>query len=295
MLQYIRWCKATFAGGLKINQQHPLQVPQIKIDFDISKTISSSKNSARITIYNLAESTRNSIGKEFDAITLEAGYAPPGEAGNVGIIFKGAVRDVEHRREGANILTIISCGDGDAALRRATISKSFPAGTPVKEVIEEIAKEMEAKGLARGEFKYPEALEGKTFKRPYTVCGSCSREMDVISRGNDFYWSSQNETLEIIPGDGFVGTVAVISPETGMIGTPALTDNGVKVSALLNPEIRPNRRVQIKSQTLEMNAADGMYRVSTCTYSGNNIDGEFKVDITGESIQGGKVDEGKKR
>ena len=291
-LQYIRWARARFAGGLAINQQHPLVAPQIKIEFNISKSISSTANTADITIYNLAESTRNGIGKEFDAITLEAGYAPPGGAGNVGIIFKGAVRDVEHRREGPNIKTIISCGDGDAAFRRATISKSYPAGTPVKDVIDDIAKEMEAKGLARGEFKYPEALEGKTFKRPYAACGSCVRELNTIGRGNGFYWSSQNETLEIIPGDGFVGTVAVISPETGMIGTPAITDNGVRVSALLNPEIRPNRRVQIKSQTLEMNAADGMYRVSACTYSGNNIDGEFKVDITGEAIQGGRVDTG---
>jgi hypothetical protein len=295
MLQYVRWCRIKFNGGLVINQQHPLEAPQIRIEFDISKTISSSKNTASITIYNLAETTRHSIGKEFDSITLEAGYSPPGEAGNVGVIFKGAVRDVEHRREGPNIKTIITCGDGDAALRRATISKSYQAGTPVKDVIEDIAKEMEAKGLSRGEFKYPEALESKTFKRPYAACGSCSREMDIISRGNGFYWSSQNETLEVIPSDGFVGMIAVISPETGMIGTPALTDNGVRVSALLNPEIRPNRRVQIKSQTLEMNAADGIYRVSTCAYSGNNIDGEFKVDITGESIQSGKVDEGIKR
>ncbi|MCY0154234.1 hypothetical protein OEG86_20620 [Hoeflea alexandrii] len=50
----------------------------------------------------------------------------------------------------------------------------------------------------------------------------------------------------------------------------------------------------MKSQTLEMNAADGMYRVSDVTYSGDNMTGEFKVDITGEAVKGGKVDEGVK-
>lgn len=294
MLQYLRKVRASFNGGLIINPG-PVSTHEIKIEFSISKGISSSPNSAEIKLYNLAETTRNGMGKEFDAITLEAGYMPPGESGNVGIIFKGAVRDVEHKREGTNIITTIACGDGDAAFRRATISKSYPAGTPVKDVIDDIAKQMEAKGLSRGEFKYPEALEGKTFKRPYAACGSCVRELDTIGRGNGFYWSSQNETLELVPSDGFVGTVALITPETGMIGTPAITDNGVRVSALLNPEIRPNRRVQIKSQTLEMNAADGMYRVSECTYSGDNYTGEFKVDITGEAIKGGKVDEGIKR
>lgn len=294
MKQYLRKVRASFSGGLIINPGG-INKHDIRIEFSISKSISSTANSAEITLFNLTESHRNSMGKEFDAITLEAGYMPPGEAGNVGIIFKGAVRDVEHKREGANIKTIISCGDGDAALRRATISKSFPKGTPVKDVIDELSKQLEAEGLARGEFKYPDAMEGKTFKRPYAACGSCAREMDTIGRGNGFYWSSQNETLEIIPSDGYVGGVVLITPDTGMIGTPAITDNGVRVKCLLNPEIRPNRRVQVKSQTLEMNAADGMYRVTEATYAGNNMDGEFSVEITGESVQGGKVDEGKKR
>ena len=293
MRQYLRKVRAVLGGAVTINPG-PVSKHEIKIEFTISKGVSSSQNTAEIKIYNLAESTRNAIGKELDTITLWAGYMPPGEDGNVGVIFKGAIRDVEHRREGTNIITIISCGDGDAAFRRATISKSYQAGTPVKDVIDDIAKEMESKGLSRGEFKYPEALEGKTFKRPYVACGSCVRELDTIGRGNGFLWSSQNETLEIVPSDGFVGTVALITPETGMIGTPAITDNGVRVSCLLNPEIRPNRRVQIKSQTLEMNAADGMYRVSACTFTGDNYTGSFQVDITGEAIKGGRVDEGVK-
>ena len=41
-----------------------------------------------------------------------------------------------------------------------------------------------------------------------------------------------------------------------------------------------------------MNAADGVYRVSEATYSGNNMDGEFIVQMTCESIQSGKVNEG---
>lgn len=293
MQQYLRKVRATFNGGLVVNPGG-INLHDMKIEFSISKGLSSSANSAEISIYNLTESHRNGMGKEFDAITLEAGYIPPGDDGNVGIIFKGAVRDVEHRREGPDIITTISCGDGDKALRRATISKSYKKGTPVKEVVEDIYKELEKEGVKRGEWKFPEDVEKKTFKRPYAACGSCAREMDTIGRGNGFYWSLQNETMEIIPGDGFIGDVVLLTPQTGMIGTPAITDNGVRVSALLNPAIRPNRRIKIISETLNMNAADGIYRVSEVTYSGNNMDGEFRVDITCESIHSGKVDEGKK-
>jgi hypothetical protein len=294
MRQFMRKVRATFNGGLIINPGG-INPHDIRIEFNIDKDTSSSPNSAEITIFNLSESHRNSVGKEFDAITLEAGYIPPEGDGNVGVIFKGAVRDVEHRREGPNILTIISCGDGSKALRRATISKSFPKGTPVKDVVDELAKQIEKEGVSRGEWKFPDDVESKKFKRPYAVCGSCVRELDTIGRGNGFYWNVQNETMEIVPGDGFIGDVVLISPETGMIGTPAITDNGVRVSALLNPGIRPNRRVQLKSETLEMNGDDGMYRVTSASYSGNNMDGEMKVDIAGEAVKSGKVDEGIKR
>ena len=76
------------AGGIN---QHDLT-----IKFDVKKTISSTQNEGTIKIYNLKESTRNKIGKEFDDITLEAGYIPPGETGNVGIIFKAQIRDAQH-------------------------------------------------------------------------------------------------------------------------------------------------------------------------------------------------------
>lgn len=321
MFQYQRKVRASFNGGYIINPGG-IARHEIKIAFTISKGISSSANTAEIEIWNLNESSRNSMGKEFDEVTLEAGYMPPsglsgpgvlnfsrnengifvpsfgavstGGGGNVGVIFKGNIRDVEHTRDGPNIITRISCGDGDKALRKATISKSYRKGTPVKEVVEDIYKELEKQGVKRGEFKFPDDME-ETFKRPYATCGSCAREMDTIGRGRQFYWNIQNGTMEVVPGNGFIGTIVSITPESGMIGVPTITDNGVKVSALLNPEIRPNRRVQVESQVLEMNAANGVYRVSQCDYSGDNREGEFRVDVTGESVQGGKVDEGKKK
>ncbi|QJD54325.1 hypothetical protein [Aminobacter phage Erebus] len=263
----------------------------IKIEFSVSKSISSTQNNGSIRLFNLSEKTRNALGKELDDLTLEAGYLPPQGGGNVGVIFKGQIRDVEHTRDGADIVTTLSCGEGDKAFRNAVISKTYPTGTKVEDVMEDIYAELQKEGVTRGEWKFPEEMP--KFKRPYSVCGSCKREGDTLSRGKDFYWSVQNGTMEIIPGDGYVGTIVLLSPQTGLIDTPTITDNGVKFRALLNPEIRPNRRVKIESQTLEMNAENGEYRVSECTYSGDNRDGDMVVSGTGESLSGGKVDEGK--
>lgn len=293
MRQYLRKARVTFNNGALIVNPGGMNLHEMKIEFNVSKGLESSQNTASISIWNLKEAHRNAVGKELDDIVLEAGYLPPEGGGNVGIIFAGQMRDVEHKRDGPDIITTISCGDGDKAFRRATISKTFPAGTKVETVVEEIFKQMEAEGLKRGEWKFPDDMP--PFKRPYSMCGSCAREMDRLGRSRGFYWSSQNGVVEVVPGDGTIGGVVLISPQSGMVDTPTITDNGVKVSALLNPEIRPGRRVRIESDVLEMNAEGGVYRVSQCTFRGSNRDGDFIVEIHGEAVKGGKVDEGRKK
>lgn len=293
MQQFLRKVRLQASGGgsLLVNPGG-LNKHDLKIQFSVSKGISGSANDATIEIWNLNEGHRNAIGKELDEIVLEAGYTPPGGGSNVGVIFAGQMRDVEHTRDGADIVTRLTCGDGDKAFRKATTSKSFPAGTDVKTVVEELYTQLEKQGVKRGEWKFPDDMP--TYKRPYAMCGGCVRELNRLGRSRGFYWSVQNGVLEIIPGDGYVGGVVVLSKETGLIDVPTITDNGVKASAMLNPEIRPNRRVQIKSEVLEMNAEGDMYRVSQCTYTGNNYEGNFEVQIHGEAVKGGKVDEGKK-
>jgi hypothetical protein len=294
MKQYLRKVRlrASGSGSTILINHEPQAKSDLTIAFDVEKGISSTQNTAEIQLWNLSESHRNALGKELDEVLLEAGYWPPGEANNVGIIFHGNIRDVEHTRSGPDIITTLSTGDGDKAVRNATISRSYKAGTKVETVIEDIQKELEKEGARRGEWKMPKDLQ--PFKRPYAAVGGAKREMDILSRGFGFYWSVQNSVTEIIPGDGFIGGIVHITPDSGMVNVPTITDTGVKVAALLNPEIRPNRRVRIESQVLEMNAANGEYRVSECRYSGDNRDGDMIVFIVGEAIKGGRVDEGKK-
>ena len=273
-------------GPLEINRQAG---DQLKVAFDISKDISSRSNDATITLYNLKESNRNSIGREFTTIELEAGYI--GED-NIGLLFSGEIRDVQHRREGMDILTEIQCGEGDKANRKAFTSKAFPTGTKLSDAVNEFQKDLEKQGVAKGEWLDVDQLP--TLTRPLVVAGSTKRAMDMVLRSYGYYWSVHNGSTMIFPAKKSLTGMVYISPETGMIGDPTITDNGVKVDALLNPEIQPGHRVQIESQTLEMNAANGVYRVSSVNYSGDDRDGDFKVSIHGERFQGGEVDQGEK-
>lgn len=289
MRQWLRKARVTFDGYV-INPSSRVETKELRVAFSVSRSISGSPNTFSIKLWNLAPGNRNAIGKELKNVQLEAGYVPPEGGGNLGIIAKGQIRDVQHDREGPDIITTVSCGDGDLAYRKATISKTLPKGTKLETVVEEVYKEMQKQGIEKGEWKFPE--QPKTYKRPYSMCGSCTRELDVLGRGNKFYWSIQNGVMELIPSDGYLEGMILISPTTGMIGSPSITDNGVKVKALLNPEARPNRLMEIQSEVLEMNGAQSIYRISQVDFDGDNQEGDFVMNLTGETKDGSKVDEG---
>ncbi|QIG74971.1 putative structural protein [Rhizobium phage RHph_I72] len=290
MRQWLRKARITFPGGFVINPSNRVEQHELRVQFHVTKSISGSANTMDLKIWNLNEGHRNAVGKELSQVIIEAGYIPPEGGGNLGIIFKGAVRDYQHDRDGPDIITTVSCGDGDLAYRRATISKTIPKGASIPDVVEEINKELKKQGIAKGELKYPDDI--RTLKRPYSMCGSCARELDTLGRGNGFYWSLQNETLEIIPSDGFLPGMIYLDKDSGLIGTPTITDNGIKVEGLLNPGARPNRQMKVVSQVLQMNSQSEIYRISAVDFDGDNQEGDFKMSLTGESISGGKVDEG---
>lgn len=277
-------------GGLVINPGDDTD-DQVKIEFAISKSLSSTANTASIQIWNLAESTRNGFGKEFDTVQLEAGYIPnTGGGDNVGIIFAGNLRDVMHRRDGDDIISEIQCGDGDKPHRKAVTNKTYPRGTKFETIVKDLTAEFEKQGASKGEMKRLGEL-GET-KRPYTMCGPCSREMDRIGRAKKFYWSFQDNTIEMFPSDDYLGGMTLLTPTSGLVGVPTITDKGIRAQAMMNPQIRPGRRVQIESETLEMNSEGGVYRVVSCDYVGTNrTDGDFLVAFEAEKMAGGKVEE----
>lgn len=286
MRQYLRKVIATFTGS-----GGEYKVEKLRIEFDVTKTVSSNQNTATIKIYNMSKDNRTKIKDEFDRVRLEAGYQGTlGAKGNVGVIFDGHIRDIAHDRDDVDIVTTIECGDGDKSARSGTISYTFPKGTKPKDMIKRILKEMP--DVEEGELKGLDDLPA--YDRPVVACGSCTRELDKIGRTHKLHWSVQDGALEVIPGDGYIDDNVVISAQTGMIGVPSITDNGIKVETLLNPQLRCNRTIEVKSEVLDMNDKPEKYRISGLTFSGDNMDGDFTAAILGERIDGKKVDTGKK-
>lgn len=266
-------------GGIVVGRQpaDPSKEP-LRISIDIAATTSGVPNAGAVEIWNLSQNSRSAVGEEWDQITVEAGYRDPG----LGLVGQGFIRDVAHRRDMTDIITRVEFGDGDKAWREGHIMATMPAGTTPEEVVRKLLEHM------------PEVDEGDLlgledlppYKRPVVLAGPVLREMNKVGRTHGLYWSIQNGVLETIPADGYIDQEAIISPRTGMIGVPTITDTGIRVEALMDPQIRPNRVVRVISETLAMNTgqSEGRFRVDTAHYTGNNKDGPFVVSVDGTRI-----------
>jgi len=278
------------AGRLVINGPGVPVAEQLKVDFSGSLTLGSAQNAGKVTIWNLTKSHRGGLGEEFDKLTLEIGY----EQGQPGILIKGDIRDVTHALDGADVSSEIDVGDGDEAIQKGLVSKTFPAGSKPKDVISHIISTMP--GVSAGAMVGLDALP--PYKRAVALFGFCKRELDTIGREHGVYWSIQNGKVEAIKNDRYIDDVVVLSKQTGLIGVPEVTDKGIKARCLITPRIRPNRLVDVRSQFLDeasgrgkqgSDQGGGLFRVATVAFSGTSRGPEFYLDIEGNRVQGGKV------
>lgn len=267
-----------------------LTVRELRIDFEVAKGIGSKQNTATISIWNLTASRRKQMGEEFDKIELKVGY----KNGPLSTIFKGNIRDVTHTKETADVKSAMECGDGDEAFSKGAVSKTFPAGTKPREIVDYLAGEMP--GATKGEMKGIDDLPA--YKRPVTLFGWSWSEMDKIGREHGFYWSIQNGQVEAVKNDQVLQGTTVLSSETGMLSIPEITDKGVKIKALLNPNIAPGRQIDVRSDFLDEDSGrdkrktdqgGGIFRVSDVTYSGSTRDVDFYVEAEASRVESGKV------
>jgi len=78
----------------------------------------------------------------------------------------------------------------------------------------------------------------------------------------------------------FAGTAVLLTPETGLIGSPTPQNDGrVSAQSLLQPDLIPGRQVQIKSKHVQ-----GMYVVETAQYEGETAGDAWFVNITARPL-----------
>jgi len=247
-----------------------IEIRELRIKFDIKKSRTREQNKATIEIYNLNETTRANIKKEGVTVELFAGYAD-----DVGLIFRGDIREVFHKKINADMITTITAGDGDNALRSSSVNLTLPAEATLKEQVELLADKLE--GIKKGKIVGIDGLEGN--KRATTFVGSVREELDRLAVKYDFAYTVENHVFNLVRNRQHTGLGEVISVESGMIEAPIATEKGVDVKTLLNNNLKCNSLFRLESKFLKRD-----YRVDELSFKGDTHSQEWFSYIKGVSL-----------
>jgi len=260
------------AGLAGIVPGQAFDVSNLDCVFNVKKNLKPEPNTCELKIFNLAESTRKILASaERLVLRLEAGYE-----GAISQLYLGEVRSAHSTIEGPDIVTEISTGDSEKEV--ATTKISIPVGpkTPASAVMLQIIKELNV-----GPGNAP-IMAGKMppnvvamFGNGTIITGKAARALDDICRAADYEWSIQDGVLQILDrGRAVEGLAVLLSPETGLVGSPSVDQKGiVSATALIQPDLRPGRKVVFKSKTF----TGGGYRIEDCEYSGDTAGNEWYV------------------
>jgi hypothetical protein len=262
------------AGGLKVTD--------LRIKFSVKRDKDKDASRATIDIFNLSPESRKMIDDIDELVYLSAGYRD-GEGEQS--LFIGNISDITHLREPPEIVTRIEAKDGAKEILEKKTALSFDAGISGREVLR---KALQA-------FSIPNNLNilsftDKSYAHGFSFSGKAIHALDKITKFLDLEWSIQSNEIRIIPFDGNDGTrAALISPETGMIGSPqehkfselkskgqSKTNKkpGWRVVSLLQPKVAPGGQVYLKSREIPDNS---LFTVVTVKHSGDTHSGDWQT------------------
>jgi hypothetical protein len=288
------------------------QLSGLRTSFSIEKTIEPEPNRATVRVYNLNGDNRGTP-KKGDMLTVRAGYAGNISGGEeLPIIFRGTLTHITNKKDSVDWITEFRSGDGDD-LKKSIMDEIFPPGTDPAAIIERLKNKIRELGVdllsdfdgsilywiteqfrrATNDATNPGAsisdqVTGATKTLIGRVDDVLRTEMDRVGLSV----SIQNNVLIVRPKGGSDGQEAVyLSPTTGLIGSPEVTEKGVSFKSLIIKGMDPGRLVQIDSRVVR-----GEYVLTRAAINGDTFGNDWYIDgecmVAGSKIElgGGTVE-----
>lgn len=263
---YLRQASVTIATA---SDSQARVINGLRINFKIDKTVLADPNKAVIRVYNCNADSRAAMEAEGARVLLRVGYGL--DEDDQVQIFIGDIRRVAHLKQGPDWISEIEAGDGEVDYTGSKVDMSFPAGTPAATVLSSVIGEMQnVKNVATN-------LIGAVgvYLTPVVASGPVSVVMDTITSKLGLEWSIQDEEIQILKeGVATFDTAVFLSPETGMIGSPAKTLIGCQITSLLNTEFKPGRLVTVSSRDI-----NGTFRTQSVAHNGDTFQGPWQTIV----------------
>jgi hypothetical protein len=189
-----------------------------------------------------------------------------------------------------------------------TVGVTIPAGASFGQQVDSVKNAVNNSPIAQGnagslqqQLKVGDTSQsftaGGTLPRGKVVFGLWSEHFNNVADSTGSVWSiGPDGTVNFHPLTGYLpGDAVVINAQTGMIGVPSATIQGIEVNCLLNPLIKPGTRIQLnnadlttqtnttsqvgfpayadyQSQFVASTSTDGVYMALVVEHEGDNRD-----------------------
>lgn len=233
------------AGGNLLKQ--PLTI-HFDIEFDDTEHI----DKATIKVYNLSESTISKIIVN-SVVTLSAGYE-----GDVGVIFKGVVKQAKTSWSGVDKVTEITCIDETGKYLSEKVSKTFAPGTKASTVLKYL---VDKAGLQMVDFT---PTKDFVYRKGKVVKGGVKAQLKLIVKDTHSKMRINAGKMYIRAPKKGDHTGFVLNKETGLIDHPEKIEteedtkdtgvkkkrSGYKLKMLLNHRVKADSIFVVDSKVL---------------------------------------------
>lgn len=282
-----------------VGDNKALDVSQLRCTFRVEKSMSEEPNLSEVTIYNLSAETENTIIVGGNDIVVEAGY----EGEQYGMIFKGnVVQPLRNKEDGVTYSLQLISQDGDKFLNGGIISASFRKGQTQRNIANELTNKA-SNPVQTGAISSD--LDNVKLARGKVVFGLSKDYLRQISKSQDAVFYVNDGVVNIVKATDLPpGEIFSLGPDSGLIGAPEQTENGIKGKCLLNPRINLNSLIHIDNSIIRMQKiqagqtarqlnSDGVYRVIKLVHSGDTRGDDWYTEFEAVAQAGSVPQTGK--
>lgn len=115
-----------------------IDLGKLSAKFKISRSAAGAIGRAKISVFNLSDTTIAKLQGRYTKIRLDAGYPQ-----RIGTIFEGEVRNSFTTKDGPDKITDIFASDSAFDYSNSFVSAKFPAGSSLKSIVQTVAATFE--------------------------------------------------------------------------------------------------------------------------------------------------------
>ena len=243
-----------------------------KIEIDIKREGTNTPANGHVSIFNLSEDHERQIYDRGRELTISIGYQD-----DPAIVFDGVVQRVERERKLQRRVTKIALG-GKAVAKETlggTTQRAYDGEVLLRVIAQDLVADLNASSAQSFTLGSVDPIP-PGLKREWNFTGTVTSALGILVEGLDVHWYEEDGVICFSEWQKPVlgAPTIVLTPETGLLESPAVTDEGARTRSLCLPRVRVGSCVELESETLS-----GAYKAISIYHKGDNWTGSLITEL----------------